>query len=79
MITSLYDASGAAVRDTDTRECIAVPQPIDELCHSTAKDNLENMAVVSPQRLFIEQQLKWLTNPSVTARIWHPMIVRWAF
>ena len=55
-----------------------MPQPIDELCHSTAKDNLENLAVDSPQRLFIEQQLKWLTNPSVTARRWHPMIVRWA-
>ena len=34
--------------------------------------------VDSPQRLFVEQQLKWLTHPSATARRWHPKIVRWA-
>ena len=66
------------IQELIAKEAVEVPDNVSDICVEAANLNLDKLPADSPQRLFVEEQLKCLTAASASARRWHPMLIRWA-
>lgn len=65
------------IRESIEKKSVECCDKTHKICVETVTEKVKNMPENSPQKLFLEEQIKAISVKGASGRRWHPSIIRW--